>query len=57
LASAAGLCVQPCVTRKLDLLVVADANSQSGKATKARGYGIRVVAEVAFWKALHVKLD
>lgn len=57
LAEAAGLKVQPNITRKLDLLVVADPNTQSGKARKAREYGVRVMAEAAFWKAIHARLD
>jgi DNA polymerase-3 subunit epsilon len=40
------------VTKALDVLVVADPNSQSGKAAKARSYGTRIMAEAAFWQAL-----
>ena len=43
-----------CVTKKLDLLVLADPHSQSGKAKKARQYGIRILHEPVFWKAIGV---
>lgn len=49
LAAKAGLVVASSVTKKLDLLVAADPHTQSGKARKAREYGVRVVAEGAFW--------
>jgi DNA polymerase III subunit epsilon len=57
LAKKAGL--QPCggVTKKLDLLVVADPNTQSGKAKKARDYGTRVLADSVFWDLIGVKVD
>lgn len=43
-AAQMGLCVVDAVTKKhCDLLVAADAGSQSGKAAKARRYGIPVV--------------
>src|SRR5690606_4008626 len=48
LAAQAGLVVANSVTKKLDLLVVADPNTQSSKAKKARQYGTRIVAEAAF---------
>lgn len=39
-----GLCVVESVTKKhCDLLVTADASSQSGKAAKARKFGVPVV--------------
>jgi DNA polymerase III subunit epsilon len=52
-----GLLVMPSVTKKLDLLVVADPNTQSGKANKARQYGIRIVHEPVFWRALGITVD
>lgn len=52
LAADAGLEVRSAVTKALDLLVVADPDTQSGKASKARQYGTRIMAEQAFWKAL-----
>jgi DNA polymerase-3 subunit epsilon len=48
----AGLKVKTGVTKDLDILVVADANSMSGKAKKARSYGVRMVAERAFLQML-----
>jgi DNA polymerase-3 subunit epsilon len=55
LATQAGLIVLPRVTKKLDILVVADPDSLSGKAKKAREYGIRIIADVAFWQIIGVK--
>jgi len=57
LARARGLVVKPSVTKALDLLVVADADSLSGKARKARDYGTRIMVERAFWHALGVEID
>jgi DNA polymerase III subunit epsilon len=48
LARDAGMVVVPRVTKALDLLVVADPHSMSGKARKAREYGTRIIAETAF---------
>lgn len=56
LATSAGLVVVDSVTKKLDLLVLADPHTQSGKATKARQYGIRIMHEPVFWKALGVEV-
>lgn len=49
-----GLVFSGSVTKKLDILVVADPDSLSGKAKKARKYGIRIVHEPVFWKMLGV---
>ena len=57
LAENAGLVVAPRVTKKLDILVVADPDSVSGKALKAREYGVRIVAEAAFWPMLGVEVN
>ncbi len=57
LATKAGLVVVDSVTKKLDLLVLADPHSQSGKAKKARQYGIRIMHEAVFWKAIGVKVE
>lgn len=54
LAERAGLVPVNGVTKKLDLLVVADPDTQSGKARKARRYGTRIVAEKAFWRMIGV---
>ncbi|MBN1507924.1 MAG: hypothetical protein JW955_13820 [Sedimentisphaerales bacterium] len=56
LAIKAGLNVVDSVTKKLDLLVVADPHTQSGKAKKARQYGIRIMHEAVFWKALGLEV-
>jgi DNA polymerase-3 subunit epsilon len=48
LAVERGLVVKSSVSKALSLLVVADADSQSGKATKARQYGTRIVTAAVF---------
>lgn len=53
----AGMIVQKGVTKKLDILVVADPNSMSIKAKKARDYSIRIVAEPVFWRLVGVSVD
>ena len=57
LAARAGLVVADSVTRKLDLLVLADPLTQSGKAAKARRYGIRIMHEPVFWRAIGVDVE
>ena len=57
LAAEAGLIVEERVTRRLDLLVLADPASTSGKARLAGRYGVRKVAERAFWASLGVGVD
>ncbi|MFO7287845.1 MAG: exonuclease domain-containing protein [Gammaproteobacteria bacterium] len=57
LAAQAGLVVANSVTKKLDLLVAADPHTLSGKGRKARQYGIRIVAEAAFWRMLGVAVE
>jgi DNA polymerase III subunit epsilon len=52
-----GLQIAPRVTKKLDLLIVSDPNTQSSKAKKARQYGIRIVHEPVFWRSLGVQID
>jgi ATP-dependent helicase Lhr and Lhr-like helicase len=56
LATNAGLTVLPRVTKKLDLLVLADPDSMSGKAKQAREYGVRLIAETAFWEMIGVEV-
>ncbi|TQM83734.1 DNA polymerase-3 subunit epsilon [Saccharothrix saharensis] len=51
-AVAAGLTVRDQVTKKTRLVVAADPDSLSGKAKKANGYGIPIVAEDAFERLL-----
>lgn len=53
----AGMDVQKGVTKKLDILVVADPNSMSIKAQKARDYGIRIIAEPVFWRMIGICVD
>jgi len=50
LAVQAGFRVLSGVTKKLDLLVVADPNTMSSKAKKARSYGTEIMAEAVFWR-------
>ncbi|WP_208322348.1 exonuclease domain-containing protein [Mumia sp. ZJ430] len=50
-ATAVGLRVHHAVTKKVTLVIAADVDSLSGKAKKARGYGIRVVSLEEFEKA------
>jgi DNA polymerase-3 subunit epsilon len=57
LAETAGMFVAPRVTKKLDILVVADPDSLSDKARKARKYGVRIVAEAAFWSMIGVEVN
>jgi DNA polymerase-3 subunit epsilon len=45
------------VTKHLDLLVTADPDSMSGKAKKARDYGVRIVAEPVFWQMVGIGVD
>lgn len=56
LAARHGMIVAESVTKKLDMLVVADALTQSGKAKKAHQYGIRIVHELVFWRALGLEV-
>ncbi|GAB4086021.1 hypothetical protein GCM10028784_26510 [Myceligenerans cantabricum] len=51
-ARAAGLVPHPVVTRKVRLVVAADPDSMSGKARRADAYGITVVSETGFERAL-----
>ena len=57
LATRAGLSICERVTKNLDLLVVADPLTQSGKAKKAREYGIRIIHEPVFWRSIGVCID
>lgn len=47
-----GFVAHPAVTKKVRLVVSADADSPSGKAKKARGYGIPIISIEAFRLAL-----
>ncbi|MDX1996633.1 MAG: exonuclease domain-containing protein [Thermoanaerobaculia bacterium] len=57
MATRAGLEVVDSVTKRLDILVLADPHSQSGKAKKARQYGIRILHEPVFWRAIGVNVE
>jgi len=57
LAAQKGMIVVESVSRKLNLLVVADPLTQSGKATKARKYGIRVMHELVFWRSIGLDVE
>jgi DNA polymerase-3 subunit epsilon len=57
LAADAGLVIKGNVSRQLDLLVLADPDSRSGKARKAEEAGVRRMAEPAFWRAIGVRID
>ncbi|MEX0727704.1 MAG: exonuclease domain-containing protein [Planctomycetaceae bacterium] len=57
LAIEKGLKVISGVTKKLDVLVVSDPHTQSGKAKKARQYGIRILHEPLFWTMLNVEVE
>jgi len=52
IAKAAGLKIENGVTKSLDVLVVADINTESSKAKKARKYSIRIINESAFFELL-----
>lgn len=57
LATEAGLIVRSGVSKGLDLLVVADPDSLSGKAKRAGELGTRVMAEAVFWRAIGAAID
>jgi len=57
MAQSRGLIVVDTVTKKLDMLVVADPHSQSGKAKKARQYDLRIVHEPEFWRLLGIGVE
>ena len=54
IARKAGLVVLNGVTHQLDLLVAADPESLSAKATKAREYGVRILTESVLWEKLGI---
>ena len=57
LATNAGLIVATGVTKRLGILVLADPESESGKARKAREYGTRLLAPSTFWGMIGVSVD
>ncbi|MFJ2620046.1 exonuclease domain-containing protein [Glutamicibacter sp. NPDC087344] len=50
--NAAGYVPHPAITKKVSLLVAADPDTLSGKAKKARDYGIPVASEDYLWTTL-----
>ena len=56
IAESHGMTVTESVTKALDILVVADPVTQSGKAKKARQYGIRIIHEPVFWRVLGLEV-
>ena len=56
-ATNAGLIVATGVTKRLGILVLADPESESGKARKAREYGTRLLATSTFWAMIGVSVD
>ena len=57
LAAERGLEIKSGVSKKLDVLVLADPFSQSSKARKAREAGTRILSEVAFWRLLGIEVE
>jgi ATP-dependent Lhr-like helicase len=57
LAAEAGASVTDTLTKKVDLLVLADPASLSGKAKKAAEYGVRRIAERVFWRMAGISVD
>ncbi len=56
IAKSAGMIAEKNVTQRLDYLVLADPNSMSSKARKARKYKIPILAENAFWLMLGIEV-
>jgi DNA polymerase-3 subunit epsilon len=52
-----GLVLRNGVTKNLDYLVVADPNTQSTKAQKARSYGVTLVSESAYWQMIGLQVE
>ncbi len=57
LAKDKGLIPVPGVTKKTEILVIADPDSLSGKAKKARDYNTRIIADRVFWNLLGVSTE
>ena len=51
---APGLTPMSSVSKQTAVLVCGDPHSQSGKASKARALGVRVISEAVFWESLSV---
>ena len=57
MARRAGLVPTDSLTKKTEILVIADPDSMSGKAKKAREYGTRIMAEKVFWRAIGIDAE
>lgn len=57
LAAEYGMVVKSSVSKKLDILVLADPDSRSGKSKTADDLGVRKIAEPVFWRMLGVGID
>lgn len=57
IATRNGMIVKSGVSRKLDYLVMADVESDSGKAVKARAYGTRILSEAHFWRLMRLQVQ
>jgi DNA polymerase III subunit epsilon len=57
LAEKSGIMFTDSMTKRVDMLVVADPHTQSGKAQKARKYGIPIMPEFDFWRSLGVNVE
>jgi NAD-dependent DNA ligase len=57
MAAKAGLDVRQSVSARLDILVLADPESDSTKARRAQELGVRRIAEPVFWRMLGVPID
>ena len=55
-ATAAGMQIRKGVSKKLDILVMADPDSLSGKAKRARSLGVRLMSEPVFWRMVGVQV-
>lgn len=56
-AAEAGMIVKGNVSRKCDILVLADPDSRSGKSKLADDLGVRKIAEPVFWRMLGIPID
>lgn len=52
-----GITMTDSLTKKVEVLVVADPHTQSGKAQKARRYGIPLMQEFTFWRTIGVNVE
>jgi DNA polymerase-3 subunit epsilon len=57
LATERGLLVKNGVSKDLDYLIMADPHSLSGKAKKAKEYGVNILAESVFWNMVNISVE